>query len=396
MSTTDTFTAEGTRGSEFVAKRYRELLERHKPVLRFDRQYDFRVASVLDVFHNEGNILRTRRGELVARAGGDPALSLELLSAYPEGSAFATGDCLCLAPDVIGDARRHETNEQFAGCMYGRVVEHRARPWVQYWFWFYYNPKNLLGFGSHEGDWEMVQYGLRPDGEIELASYAQHKSGEARSRRELHFDQKTGRPLVFVAPLSHASYFEAGTHPYPVGIDHPYGDGPESRELAVLPFEAWVEWGGHWGRSDPGIQGLLGRGPLAPAHQGAKWSRPASFHAKLRRRTPRAWVGRLMHFVGRLTYPCEPRLRACVHDRLATIEYGLRQRPLRRSRHLYLTVHDGERVIASRIVVGAPRVRGTPVLIPLPISSAQPAVYGSTFNALRQRSRAVRAGELSR
>jgi hypothetical protein len=65
MSKTDTITAEGTPGSEFVAKRERELLERHKPVLRFDRQYDFCVASVLGIFINEGNVLRTRRGERV-------------------------------------------------------------------------------------------------------------------------------------------------------------------------------------------------------------------------------------------------------------------------------------------------------------------------------------------
>jgi hypothetical protein len=100
-----------------------------------------------------------------------------------------------------------------------------------------------------------------------------------------------------MAPLSHASYFEAGTHPYPVGIDHPYGDGPASRELPGLPFEASA-------------------------------------------------------------------------------------------------VHDGERVIASRIGVGAPRLRRTPVLIPFPTAPAQPAVYGRTFNALRQRSAAARAREL--
>ena len=63
-----------------------------------------------------------------------------------------------------------------------------------------------------------------------------------------------------------------------------------------------------------------------------------------------------MHFVGRLTYP-------------------------------------PERVIASRIVAGAPRVRGTPVLILLPASSAKPTVYGSSFNALGQNSAAARARE---
>src|SRR5215207_6707846 len=77
----------------------------------------------------------------------------------------------------------------------------------------------------------------------------------------------------------------------------------------------------------------------------------------LERNEPRAWLGRLMHFVGRLTYP-------------------------------------PERVIASRIVVGAPRVCRTPVLSPLPAAYAKPAVYGSSFNARRQHSAAARAREL--
>ena len=76
----------------------------------------------------------------------------------------------------------------------------------------------------------------------------------------------------------------------------------------------------------------------------------------LERHKPRACLGRLMHSIGGLTYPREP-------------------------------------VTASRIVVGAPRVRGTPVLILLPASSAKPTVYGSSFNALRQHSTAARARE---
>ena len=46
-----------------------ELLGRHKPLLRFDRQYDYRLASVLGMVENAGNLLRTarRRGD---RAGG--------------------------------------------------------------------------------------------------------------------------------------------------------------------------------------------------------------------------------------------------------------------------------------------------------------------------------------
>jgi hypothetical protein len=51
------------------------LLERHKPLLRFDRQYDYRLASVLGMVENPGNLLRTADGEVIARVGGDPPLT---------------------------------------------------------------------------------------------------------------------------------------------------------------------------------------------------------------------------------------------------------------------------------------------------------------------------------
>jgi hypothetical protein len=113
-------------------------------------------------------------------------------------------------------------------------------------------------------------------------------------------------PVVYVAPLSHASYFESGTHPYPIGIDHPYGDGPEA-PLPVEGFGPWVEWGGRWGSSERAIGRRVGHGPRSPAHQGAKWERPATFHARVRRRKGRLLAGRLLHFLGRATYRSRPR-----------------------------------------------------------------------------------------
>ena len=91
------------------------LLERHKPLLRFDRQYDYRLASVLGMVENPGNLLRTADGEVIARVGGDPPLTLELLSAYPDGREPSSGDCICQAPDVLGDARRMEYQAQYGG-----------------------------------------------------------------------------------------------------------------------------------------------------------------------------------------------------------------------------------------------------------------------------------------
>ena len=366
------------------------LLERHRPLLRYDRQYDYRVAAVEGVVENAGNLLRTRSGEVIARSAGDPALTLELLHGYPDGITPDDRDCLCLAPDCLGDARRMEGEERCAGRVYGRAVEDGGRTWLQYWLWLYYNPKNLFGFGKHEGDWEMIQLGLGSDGEVELATYAQHDSGEARAREEIEFAERDGglHPVVYVAPHSHASYFKSGTHPYPVGIDHPYGDGPEGL-LPVVPFGDWVDWPGRWGNSERVIARRIGNGPPSPSRQQPKWDRPAGFHAKIRRRRFRSLLGRALHWVGGLTYPRPPLLEARFDGHLCTVSYRLESSFWRRARHLYLTAHDGERVLASRTVRGA-GAEGDEVLR-LAFEPAEPAVWGSTYNALRQRSDLTRA-----
>jgi hypothetical protein len=369
-----------------------ELLERHRPLLRYDRQYDYRVAAAVGAVENPGNLLRRFDGEVIARAGAEPSLSLELLTAYPEGLSPRDDDCLSFAPDVLGDARRMEGEERYAGRLYGRVLEEDGRTWLQYWFWLYYNPKNLFGFGKHEGDWEMIQLGLGADGEPELATYAQHDSGEARQVRadKVEFVERGGRrhPVVYVSPYSHASYFGPGTHPYVLGIDHPYGDGPEAL-LPVEPFGDWARWPGRWGNSERVIARRIGNGPPSPGHQGSKWRSAAAFHRATKRRRLRASMGRLLHFVGRGTYPRPPEVRLRIEGRRAVVDYRLVQERWRRSRHVYLTVHDGERVIASRAVRGA-RQSDSEMLL-LPRVPERPELWASSFNRLRQRSELAHA-----
>jgi hypothetical protein len=368
-----------------------ELLERHRPILRYDRQYDYRAASVLSAVENRGNILRRFDGEVIARSGGEPALSLDLLTSYPAELEPRENDCLSMGPDVLGDARRMEAEERYAGRLYGRAVEEGGRIWLQYWFWLYYNPKNLFGFGKHEGDWELIQIGLGADGKPELAAYAQHASGETRrfSRGEIEVEEHAGglHPIVYVASLSHAGYFRAGTHPYPSGIDHAYGDGPTD----FLPVERpgpWAEWPGRWGSSERVVFDRLGNGPPSPGRQG-KWQSPASFQAKLRRRRLRALIGRALHVLGAATYPQAPTIEARLEGGRCLIDYRLNHSPMRRARHLYLTVHDGERVIASRVVRGALEEGSEVVLLPYDLERS--TVWGSAFNRLRQRSELARA-----
>ncbi len=369
------------------------LLERHKPLLRFDRQYDYQLASVLGMVENPGNLLRSGDGEVIARVGGDPALTLELLTAYPDGREPRPDDSLCQSPDALGDARRMEGDPRYAGCLYSRVVhDDGGRDWLQYWFWLYYNPKNLFGFGKHEGDWEMIQIGLGADGRPEALAYAQHDSGEARGAAEVEWIERDGgrHPVVYVSPLSHASYFEAGTHPYPIGIDHPYGDGPEAW-LPVAPFGDWVGWPGRWGNSERVIAERIGNGPPGPSRQSSKWKSPAAFQRKMGRRKFRAILGRLLYRLGKPFYPNPPELTVRLEGRRCIVDYRLANTRLRRSRHLYLTVHDGERVIGSRTVRYAGDA-GTEILR-MPQAPASLEVWGSTWNRVRQRSDLAEAAQ---
>ena len=361
-----------------------ELLRRHVPLLRFDRQYDYRLAAVDGIVENAGNLLRTSDGEVIARVGGDPALTLELLTAYPDDREPQADDCLCQAPDVLGDARRMEVEPRYAGRLYGRVVHDDDRVWLQYWLWLYYNPKNLFGFGKHEGDWEMIQIGLDADGRPELLAYAQHDSGEARKAADAEWVERDGEqhPVVYVAPLSHASYFEAGTHPYPIGIDHPFGDGPEAW-LPVELFGDWALWPGRWGNTERAIATRIGNGPPSPSRQGVKWTAPAAFQRKMGRRKFRAVLGRVLFHLAKPFYPKPPTLSARLEGKRCIVDYRLENTRLRRSRHLYLTVHLGERVIASRAV----RYKGATGTEIFRLSDpASVDVLGSTFNRVRQRS----------
>lgn len=374
-------TEPGTDPSDDLA-----LLERHKPLLRLDRQYDYRLASVLGMVENPGNLLQTSDGEVIARVGGDPELTLELLTAYPDGREPQSDDCFCQGPNVLGDARGMEGDPRYAGPLYGRVVrEDGGRDWLQYWFWLYYNPKNLFGFGKHEGDWEMIQVGLGTGGEPEVLAYAQHDSGEARAAGDVEWVERNGgrHPVAYVSPLSHASYFEAGTHPYPIGIDHPYGDGPEVWP-EVARFGDWVQWPGRWGNSERVIAGRIGNGPPSPSRQSSKWKSPAAFQRKMGRRKFRALLGRLLYRLGKRFYPNPPELSARLEGRRCIVDYRLTNPRLRRSRHLYLTVHEGERVIASRAVRYAGD-SGTEILR-LSHVPATLEVLGSTWNRVRQRS----------
>ena len=266
-----------------------DLLERHLPVLRYDSQGSFMADSPAVLTNraaadgDPANALRRADGTVVADAAGSgrrPRLDLAFLGwpHYGDDTPAARSDFLdAEGRDYVLQARDMH-RPPFADRVHGRAVEAGDGGWwLQYWFFYLYNNKAFLGFGLHEGDWEMVQVRIDGDGEPASMAFAQHDHGQ-RCRWEL-VEKRDQRPLVYVARGSQASYPFAGRHRAPVVPDHADGRGPEvSPKLDPIGREdpEWIAWPGRWGSSK--ARNLAeSNSPRGPSHQD-KWSHPKTFH----------------------------------------------------------------------------------------------------------------------
>jgi hypothetical protein len=116
-------------------------------------------------------------------------------------------------------------------------------------------------------------HGDTPD----VVVYAQHTYGEQRAWRDV--EQEDGRPVVYVARGSHASYFEDGFHTTEAWYD--LADGKrKAPELTLEILEGdgpgWARWPGRWGDTQPRLPGGLQQ--PSPTGPGVKkqWSNPDS------------------------------------------------------------------------------------------------------------------------
>ena len=361
-------------------------LERHRPALRYDSQETFRAMSAASVTDNPGNTLLDATGNVLARAGA--GLSLAFLTSYPDPGA---DDKLDTAPDAPAAARRMLADPLYADRCYGRVFADGGRTWLQYWLWSYDNPKNLLGFGRHEGDWEMVQVGLGADDQPEVVTCSQHAAGEARDWKDV--EHIGAHPVIYVATLSHANYFEAGAHPYVIGVDNPDGRA-EPVFPRVEPFGPWVAWPGRWGSSTgvlsrfTGGGRLGGRSPGSPGRSGMKWTHPANFHRRAMLGNLFRKIGRLVRQAGRLTYPRLRTLSARRSGDEIEIAWALDGKRLHAARQLLVTLHPegSEELVLAGHTVPIKGASGTE-RIPLPAAAPERLVArASAFNTLRQRS----------
>ena len=264
-----------------------ELLRRYRPLLRYDSQESYFADSAAIWTDSPGNVLRRADGEVIAAArpkANQAQLSLSLLAAkqYSRGAPVR-------ASDVISDPTRDYSTQaaaihqrrEYANRMYGHTeTGSDGRLWLQYWFFYFYNDYNLLGplvrAGLHEGDWETIQMRLNADNsEPDLAVFAQHSHAQAKPWGEV--ERVDGRPVVYPARGSHASYFSAGVHWTGVWFD--YADGERATPELTLeivtggdPEYRWIYWPGHWGDTKSS-GGLDATSPTGPAAHG-QWRDP--------------------------------------------------------------------------------------------------------------------------
>jgi hypothetical protein len=240
-------------------------LARYSPWLQYDSQESFRAdsaATLTDAAANKAgpNVLKRKNGTVLAKAGA--GLSLDFLGSY----AGPTRDDFLDAAgrDYVADARRLHAKPAYADRIYGHVVKDRkGATWLQYWFFYYYNDKQFLGLGLHEGDWEMIQLRLGAGGVADAVTFAQHDRAE-RCRWNGVEKCSDGAPVVYVARGSHASLLRKGRHDAPVVPDDCDAKGPlvkPALEELTLP---WAKWPGLWGSTKAGspVESSSPRGPV--------------------------------------------------------------------------------------------------------------------------------------
>jgi probable HAF family extracellular repeat protein len=239
------------------------LLERYAPELRYHQFETYRADSVATITDNYiagqyTNRLLDANGTTIAAANpADPSpetLALGFLGAnYASGLPASVYDKIDEEGSTTVDFQRMHTQSQYANRVYGRVVPGSGSTKIlQYWFFYYYNPKTYLGFGAHEGDWEMIQLKIDAISNNPLeATYSQHHDGERCDW--IHVPRTASRrPIVYSAEGSHANYLSPGYHFNLGAEDYTSDDGehvvPAVSDITAAP--SWVGWIGQWGGSD--------------------------------------------------------------------------------------------------------------------------------------------------
>ena len=265
-----------------------DLLKRFQPVLRYDSNEQFFADSAVQFVVNPTTELRRKsspkgKGAVIAGAvgaAGRPTLTLDFLGskAYGDGSDVLEGDVMGVRGKDYREQYRQlrMAHPELTNVVYGHAIEVNGRLWLQYWFWYFYNDYQLsFALGTHEGDWEMVQFRIDADaGQPDLAVYSQHRYGEVRPWDEV--ETLGERPVIYVARGSHAGYYTTGFHQTEAWYD--LADGRRRMKhrpaLEILGTDepAWPHWPGRWGDTLP-RSGVESNSPTGPAAK-KQWTMP--------------------------------------------------------------------------------------------------------------------------
>ena len=257
-----------------------ELLHRHVPHLVYDSQETYFADSASEWTDAPTNVLRRRDGTVLAAATpgrGQAKLSLDFLGArrYSNRAAVKDNDQISRPKkDYLPSYRELHAQDRYRNRVYGHAVEGENNLWLQYWFFYYYNeaPLAWIGYGKHEGDWEMIQIRIDGQGRPDLAVYAQHKEAGVRQWADV---EKTGggdTPVVYVARGAHASYFATGEH-WNDRADGGRPGPPLALEIVTDTKPSWIAWPGSWGdtQAESDLEGQSS--PTGPCRH-EQWKRP--------------------------------------------------------------------------------------------------------------------------
>lgn len=252
----------GAGGPEPTREEIAGLLHRHRPLLQYDSLENFHAVPVSTIceFAAPGrcNSLHRADGSLIASVAPsrrEPRLELSFLGPlYGDGSPARRGDYLdecggSHAADAL-ELRRRTADPDVA---YGRARrDEQGRLWLQYWFFFYYEDRGLLGLDQHEGGWQVFQIRLGTEGRPEAATCARLSSPYRLSWDQVQVAGSEDGPVAVVHPArgSHAPLPRPGTFRAPVVPDHNDGAGVRVR-ARVVPIgddgPGWALWPGRWG-----------------------------------------------------------------------------------------------------------------------------------------------------
>jgi hypothetical protein len=244
------------------------LLERHRPVLRYDSG-ERRFAVSVEALTAVSEVDRERGARR-------PVASARFLGArYGDGPRADRSDRLV----PVRHPRRGRP------LVYGRAArDGRGRLWLQYWLFFADNTQDrgIVRTGRHTGDWEIVQLRLGRDRRPREATFAQHTWAEGCSWADL--ERRGPAPVVYVANGSHALYPRAGRadRPWPDPNDESDGRGPRVRppvQAIAANAPRWMAWPGRWGEDEGGWVPGEQPSPRGPAFQPERWDDPGRFHA---------------------------------------------------------------------------------------------------------------------